>query len=275
MTDLAHDLGPGQLDTGHPDEVPDHRVIFDDEDAGGGCGHVPLLCSIPGAGSPLKAEIRLSREKMVAVFHVFVVDGQAVVLEAVRLLCAEHGGLEFAGGASSVPEAARTLDEVSADVLLIDLELPASLELVRTARSRWPRTAVLAMHDGTAPERLQQAMSMGAMGIVEKSAEISELTGAIRRAATGGPRTHGAAAAPAGADEKDVPLSPRERAVLSLLAAGRSNQEIATELGISPRTVASHVASIYRRLQVETRIEAATAAIRLGIASGSEADSDT
>ena len=207
-------------------------------------------------------------------FHVFVVDGQAVVLEAVRLLCAEHGGLEFAGGASSVPEAARTLDEVSADVLLIDLELPASLELVQTARSRWPRTAVLAMHDGTAPERLQQAMSMGATGIVEKSAEISELTGAIRRAATGGPRTHGAAAS-GGGDDKDVPLSPRERAVLSLVAAGRSNQEIATELGISPRTVASHVASIYRRLQVETRIEAATAAIRLGIASGSETDSDT
>ena len=234
---------------------------------------MPLLCSIPGAGSPLKAGTRLSRE-MVALFHVFVVDGQAVVLEAVRLLCAEQSGLAFAGGASSVPEAARTLDEVSADVLLIDLELPASLELVQTARSRWPRTAVLAVHDGTAPERPRQALAMGAVGVVEKSAQIPELVGAIRRAGTGGPRTHGAAAS-AGADDVDVPLSARERAVLRLLAAGSSNQEIATELGISPRTVASHVASIYRRLQVETRIEAATTAIRLGIASEDEPASDT
>ena len=272
LTDLADDLSSSQLGTGHPDKVPDQGVVFDDEDSGEGGGHVPLKCSIPMAGTPLEARSRLSWEESVAVSHVFVVDGHAVVLEAVQVLCAEQSGLDFAGGASTVPEATRLLDEAPADVLLIDMELPASLELVRTARDRWPRTAVLAMHDATAPERLQQAMSMGAVGVVEKSAEISELIGAIRRAATGGPRTHGAAAASAGAEEKDVPLSPRERAVLRLLAAGRSNQEIAAELGISPRTVASHVASIYRRLQVETRIEAVTAAIRLGISPEAAAD---
>jgi DNA-binding NarL/FixJ family response regulator len=203
------------------------------------------------------------------VFHIFVVDGHIVVLEAMRIVCEQHAGLHFAGGTTSVPEAMQALAKDQPDVMLIDIDLPASMDLLREARDRWPGTGILAHHDGAPSERLREALDLGAGGVVSKSAEIGELVGAIRRAASGGPRTLGATAR-APEDERGVALSSRERDVLRLLANGRSNSEIAAELGISPRTVASHVASIYRRLQVATRVEAATMAIRLGISSTPE-----
>jgi DNA-binding NarL/FixJ family response regulator len=213
------------------------------------------------------------------VSHVFVVDDHAVVLEAVRLVCEKDPGLHFAGGASSVPEATRALEGVRADVLMIDMELPDSLEFVRAARDRWPEAGILAIHDGSPPDLLREALELGAAGVVPKSAETAELVGAIRRAASGRPRSHGAlgVARPGGAEEIDrrsLDLSPREHDVLRLLARGPSNAEIAAELGISPRTVASHVASVYRKLQVDTRVDAATSAIRLGIASDRTPDDE-
>jgi two-component system, NarL family, response regulator DevR len=206
------------------------------------------------------------------VSHVFVVDDHTIVLEAIRLVCEQDTELHFAGGAPSVPEATRALAEVRADVLLIDMELPSALDLVRTARERWPQAGILAVHDGSPPDLLREALELGAAGVVPKSAETAELVGAIRRAASGRPRSHGSLGVtrPEGRQEVDhgnVDLSLREHNVLRLLVRGRSNREIGAELGISPRTVASHVASVYRKLQVDTRVDAATAAIRLGIAS--------
>jgi DNA-binding NarL/FixJ family response regulator len=213
-------------------------------------------------------------------FHVFVVDDQMLILEAIRLLCERNSDLRFHGGASSVPEAIKALNGPPADVVVVDMELPSSLEFVRSTRDRWPGAGILAVHDGAPPELLRQAVGLGAMGVVAKAAEVGELLGALRRAASGGPRTLGGRGTDGGgwSSVEEAPrtpglLSPRELEVLRALALGRSNREIASDLGISPRTVASHVGTIYRRLQVHTRIDAATAAIRLGIASRAGADS--
>jgi DNA-binding NarL/FixJ family response regulator len=211
-------------------------------------------------------------------FQVFVIDDQALVLEAVRHLCEQNSDLRFCGGASSVPDAIKALNGPAADVVMLDMELPYSLEFVRTARERWQGAGILAVHDGAPPELLRRAVGLGATGVVAKSAEIGELVGALRRAASGGPRTLGGPSSDGAGWSEEEPqlpgsLSPRERDVLRRLALGRSNTEIASDLGISPRTVASHVGSIYRRLQVHTRIDAAAAAIRLGIASRADADS--
>jgi DNA-binding NarL/FixJ family response regulator len=275
VPDLSHDLGAGEISACHPDEASDQRVILDDEHPReGGRGHVNRQISIPAPKPTRPVGARLSREKGVAVSHVFVVDGHGVILEAVRLLCSEHGGLSYAGGASSVPEAIPALAHVRVDVLMIDLGLSDSLGLVRTARARWPGAAILVVHDRGPANRIRKALALGAVGVVDKSAEITELLGAIRRAASGGPRTLGAVSPPPGLAEGMPSLSARERAVLRLLAHGQSNAEIAAELGISPRTVASHVASVYRRLQVETRVDAAAEAMRLGITSGPEGQAD-
>jgi DNA-binding NarL/FixJ family response regulator len=104
---------------------------------------------------------------------------------------------------------------------------------------------------------LAAAHRLGAAGFVVKSAPFATLLGAIRRVAAGG-------LAFDRRPQAEISLTPRERAVVTHLLDGRSNDEIASALGITTRTVEAHLARLFERLGISSRTELATRALREG-----------
>lgn len=204
---------------------------------------------------------------MSAPTRIFVLDDHTVIREGIRLICEETPDLEYAGGAATVDEALQMIEELEPDVVLVDLHLPGrpGTELIRElpGDGGGPHTLVLTVDADDA--LISEAIRGGAVGYVTKDLDPDALVRAVRKATAGdgpAPARH-ATRSPAGSYE--VRLSPRERDVLELVARGHSNHEIGEALAIGERTVASHLASIYRKLQVPNRVMAAQYAMREGM----------
>jgi DNA-binding NarL/FixJ family response regulator len=157
-----------------------------------------------------------------------------------------------------VEEAEVLLAATPIDVVLLDIRLgtDSGLRLLSSApvESR-PAIVVLTSYDY--PQYADAAMRLGASGFVLKTAPISDLIDAIRLAAAGGMAF---GLRPVGA----VRLSERELDVVRLVVEGRSNDEIAARLGIGAKTVESHLRRLFERLDVASRTELATRALREG-----------
>jgi DNA-binding NarL/FixJ family response regulator len=163
----------------------------------------------------------------------------------------------LAGTAATLDEARPLLDASTVDVLLLDLRLGEEFGLaVFEGASDLPAIVVATSYDY--PQYVDAALRLGAVGYILKTAPVDELLEAIRRAAAGKlsfevrPGNRGAR------------LSAREREVVAAVVDGLSNDEIAGRLGISPRTVESHLRRLFERLAVASRTELATRAVREG-----------
>lgn len=166
-----------------------------------------------------------------------------------------------------------TIKDDPPDVLLIDLEMPGvdGLETLRVIRGRIP-TIVVTMHADE--EHRAQVVAAGAAGFLSKSAPLSDLAAAIR-AANDGVRFVDTTTLRGVLDNYREPvldpgaaqLTNREKELLALLGQGvTTTDELATRLYISPKTVKNHLASIFEKLGIEDRAQAAVEAIRLGFA---------
>lgn len=177
---------------------------------------------------------------------------------------------------ATVAEANRALDEGQpCDVALVDLGLPdgSGLEVLRRLAVERPAAACVAFTVFDDEETVLAALRAGARGYLLKSTPMSELPALLREAQGGGaPMTPVVARlvldalVPAPQPSDDGPLSPREREVLRLLARGHTYAAAGQALGIGLGTVQGHVKSIYHKLQVASKAEAALAAVRLGLA---------
>ncbi|HYH28507.1 MAG TPA: response regulator transcription factor [Actinomycetota bacterium] len=208
-----------------------------------------------------------------------VVDDHAVIRDGIRLICAQMDDVDLVAEASTVEEALEAIGRSHPHVALVDLHLPSGsgIDLVRRAREQWPelRTVVLTVERDE--DLVIEAMRHGAAGFITKETALPAIIDAARRAADGETVIEGLSTGrllerfASFANEANrsaeiiAELSPREREVLRLLAGGQSNQQIGSALGISGRTAATHVASIYRKLQVTNRVDAAREAMRLGL----------
>ncbi|MFG1709668.1 response regulator [Nonomuraea sp. M3C6] len=197
---------------------------------------------------------------------VLLADDHPIVRSGLRALLGSIDGLTVIGDAAGGHEAVRQAVTHHPDVLVMDIQMPdldgitATRQITRDA----PQVAVLMLTMYHDDDSVFAAMRAGARGYLLKGAEQDEIVRAIRAVAAGeaifGPgiaqRVLGFFSAPPPADVPFPQLTDRERDVLDLIAAGRPNGEISRRLGISPKTVANHISSIFTKLQVADRAEA-------------------
>lgn len=186
---------------------------------------------------------------------------------------------DAADGATAV----RVIEELQPDVVLMDLRMPGmdGLEAIIQIRERWPHIAVVILTTYNVDDLMLRGLRAGACGYLLKDTDRETLFHAIRAAARGDlllqpeimtrilartadtphPASSGAEA------EKSITLTERERDVLEAVARGERSKEIASRLGISLRTVGSHLTSIYTKLGVDSRASAVAVGIERGLLS--------
>ena len=208
--------------------------------------------------------------------RVLVVDDHAVVRRGVVAYLEALEDLEVAGEAGNGQETLDFLSRASAhrelpDVVLMDLQMPgmdgvtATGEVVR----RFPEVRVVILTSFGETERVHAALEQGASGYLLKDAEADDVISGVRAVSRGESPIHPRAARELLGARQTVPtlidLTPRELEVLELVRAGLANKQIARRLGISERTVKAHLTSVFSRIGVVDRTQAALWAERRGI----------
>lgn len=208
--------------------------------------------------------------------RVLIVDDHQTFRAGLRALLATDPRLEIVGEASTGAGAISAVASTSPDVVLMDITMPGvdGVEATRRIIDASPNVAivVLTMHDDDGT--VFAAMRAGARGYLLKGASRAELLRAIHGVAAGeaffGPtiarRMMAYFGRPLPAAAPPFPeLTEREREVLERIAAGRSNPEIARDLGVAPKTVRNHISNVFAKLQVRDRAEAIVRARDAGL----------
>ncbi|HEY5188164.1 MAG TPA: response regulator transcription factor [Solirubrobacteraceae bacterium] len=214
------------------------------------------------------------------VIRVLIVDDHAVVREGLRTFLGLQEGIEVAGEAADGDAAVAAAQRLTPDVILMDLVMPGrdGISAMRMLRDRGLRSRVIVLTSFLDDERLMPALQAGAAGYLLKDVEPAELARAVRSAHAGealiDPTVAGRLLAHLAAPGPAAPVSAeqltrREREVLALIAAGRSNKRIALELDIAEKTVKTHVGHLLAKLGVADRTQAALLAVRSGLVPGS------
>ena len=203
--------------------------------------------------------------------RLLIVDDHKVVRNGLRVFISLYDDIEVVGEASN---GQRALEQCAAhlpDVVLMDMMMPGmdGPTATRLIREQFPQVQIVALTSFDEEALVHQAIEAGAVGYLYKDVEEEELIGAIRSAREGRPVLAPEAmqalmhrTARAAESSTIEPLTKREREVLSLVAQGMTNPQIAAQLVISPSTVQFHVHNILGKLGVQTRTEAAATAIQ-------------
>ena len=213
--------------------------------------------------------------------RVAIADDHAVVRQGLRTFLELQDDVEVVGEAADGAEAVELVARTEPDVVLLDLVMPRldGIEAIRHIRARCPATRILVLTSFADDHTVLPAVRAGAAGYLLKDVQPAELVAAIRTVHSGE-----ALLAPAvatmlveqlaaedganGTSEAEPPgphLTPRELEVLAQLARGRANKAIAFELGVSERTVKTHVSNILAKLGFTDRTQAAVYAVRHGL----------
>jgi two-component system, NarL family, response regulator LiaR len=203
--------------------------------------------------------------------RVLIADDHAVVRQGLRTFLELQEDIEVVADVADGRQALVAVAEHDPDVVLMDLVLPEvdGVEAIRRIVSERPRVRVIALTSFLDDDKLFPAVRAGAAGYLLKDVEPAELVKAIRTVHAGEGLLHPAVAArlleevaAAGGRAAPENLTPREREVVGLIARGLSNKRIALELGISEKTVKTHVSSILGKLGLTDRTQVALHAVR-------------
>jgi DNA-binding NarL/FixJ family response regulator len=208
--------------------------------------------------------------------RVLVADDHTIVRTGIRHVLEGEPGFDVVGEASNGMEAFELATELHPDVVVLDISMPGESGLQIAARLGTvpspPRVLILSMHDNA--EYVLESVRAGAHGYLLKDTAATELRSAIRAVCRGEsyfspPVASRLSAAVRGEHETRVApleqLTGREREVLEGIARGRTNKEIAADLGISYRTVETHRESLMKKLQIRTVAELTRFALGAGI----------
>jgi DNA-binding NarL/FixJ family response regulator len=205
---------------------------------------------------------------------VVLADDHLVVRQGLRAVLSVQPDIEVVGEASNGPEALDVVQDLQPQVLVLDLMMPGlpGLEVIKYVPSRSPATNIVVLSMHSDETYVSQSLKNGARAYVVKSARGDALVTAIHHAAEGRrylspPLSADALERYEGGLEVEQPdpyetLSPRERQILRLAADGQSNMQIATQLGLSKRTVEVHLSRVKMKLRTPSRAEMLRYAIR-------------
>ncbi len=210
--------------------------------------------------------------------RLLLVDDHQVVRTGLRMLLEGSNNIEIIGEASNAEEALNAAKDLNPDVILMDIGLPdmSGIDATREIKKASPDIAVVALTIHEDAEYFFKMLDAGASGYVPKRAAPEELIAAIREAAAGEVylfpsmakllvRDYLKQERPTDESDSLTGITEREQEVLTWLAEGSSNNQIAVELNISPKTVARHRENIMRKLNLHSRTELVRYAIRKGI----------
>jgi NarL family two-component system response regulator LiaR len=206
------------------------------------------------------------------VIRVLIVDDHEVVRQGLRFVLDQEDGIEVVGECANGERALAAVRALRPAVMLLDMVMPG-MDGLDVLRALGPdRPAVIVLTSFQEDERVVAAVRLGALSYLPKTTAVDRVVAAVRAAARGGSVLepgiaallvrqvrHGAPRSPL-----DV-LTPREREVLTALAKGRSNSEIACSLSLGKETVKTHVSSILAKLGVADRTQAAIFALQQGL----------
>jgi NarL family two-component system response regulator LiaR len=199
--------------------------------------------------------------------RVLIVDDHKVVRQGLRFLLEQEDGIEVVGECADGTSAVQAVRTLEPTVVLLDLFLPGQdgIGVLAQIKQDRPATEVLMLTSSSDDEHLLAAIRAGALAYLHKTAGVDQVITSVRAAARGESVLEPRIAARLVREVRSVAprrrpldqLSPRELEVLTTLARGRSNREIARALEISEETVKAHVSSILAKLQLADRTQAA------------------
>ena len=197
--------------------------------------------------------------------RILIADDQTITRTGLRNLLAAVEGIEIAGEAGDGAQVIELAARLEPDVILMDLRMPVvnGIEATRRIHRASPHIGILVVTVFEDDTSVFPAIRAGARGYLLKNADQDELVRAIRTVASGGvifspgiaQKVMGYLTAPA----PDVPrqvfdeLTPREREILELIAQGKTNAEIASELNLSPKTVSNNISNVLLKVQATDR----------------------
>ena len=198
---------------------------------------------------------------------VLVVDDHALVRTGVANIINQEPDLQVVAEAGNGLEAVEAYERHRPDVTLLDLRMPVmeGVDAVRLIRERDANARVIVLTTYDTDDEITQALKAGAKAYVLKDISATDLIACIRDVLAGKTYLAPAAAAKLAEGVTRVQLTPREMAALRSMANGKSNKEIARELGISDRTVKTHLGHLFGKLGVTSRTEAIKVATRRGL----------
>jgi DNA-binding NarL/FixJ family response regulator len=212
--------------------------------------------------------------------RVFVVEDQPALLRQLLKSLEAFPELTVAGTSRDGEEAVAQVTAERPDVVLLDLELPSldGIEVTRRLKGRGVEAEVLILTSFDDEEKVYQAMQAGASGYLVKRVGPEKIRSAIQEVRAGGTVIESRiatrfwryfqsiqAAPPPSPEENAWGLSGLELEVLQLLAKGLSNAEVGQALSLQRRTVRTHLGHIYRKLKVNTHVDAVVLAVRAGL----------
>ncbi len=236
----------------------------------------------PTARPPTSHPLDPTSEGM-APITVFIVDDHDVVRKGLRFYLSAHSEISIVGEAGDAQSAVEGVTEQVPDVVLMDLLLPlrsgtdptdeGGVQATRRVRQISPRTQVVVLTSFSQDELVFSAIKAGALSYLLKDADAETVLHAIHAASRGEAILHPRIAqrlmievtTPTRGQDSAAALTAREMEVLQLIAQGRSNAEIASQLVITERTVKAHVSNLLGKLHLSDRTQAAVYAWREGL----------
>ena len=205
--------------------------------------------------------------------RVMLADDHALVRGGLRALLEAEEDIEVVGEADTAAGAVELAGELQPDLVVLDVNLPdgSGVNACRQIRDQWSNVQVVMLTAFADEQAFVDAVTAGALGFVLKRTKSSDLIAAVRKAAAGESlldselkdRIFSRAHAGRDSDPLLADLSPQERKILSRIADGKTNREIAAEMYLAQKTVKNYVSNLLRKLQMNNRAEAAAYAARL------------
>jgi NarL family two-component system response regulator LiaR len=206
---------------------------------------------------------------MAETIRVLIVDDHEMVREGLAVMLKTASQLELIGTACDGADAVELCAEMCPDVVLMDLEMPHmdGVTATQQIRENCPHTRIIALTSFSDDERIRAALRAGMVGYLLKNIPANQLIEAIRHTHAGKATLAPEAAkvlirATTGSQHLDFDLTEREIEVLALLVEGKTNAQIAQELVISLSTAKFHVSTILSKLNVGSRTEAVSLALK-------------